>query len=448
MRNVLKGLAIAMVLTSPALVHAEKVTITIACGPEDEEERKQCKKGADDWAKKTGNEVYFALVPPDRKKQFNSFKEQLEAKRPDVDVYRVDVVWTGLLAEHFIDLKLYVSEEVLKQHFPAIVRNNIVGGKLVAMPWFADAGLLFYRADLLKKYGYGQEPPLTTWQELEEVARNIQEAERKAGNGKMWGFVFQAKADEILTCNALEWIDSFGGETIVAEDGKVTINNPQAEKALTMAARWINDTPPYWPISPRAVLEYGEKEALDFFLEGNAVFMRNWPEAWAKAKGSKAKCREKGKCEVAVMALPKGGKDGKTTGTLGGWHLAVSKYSKHPEIAADLVKYLTSPEEQRRRAIKAAHNPSVMALYKDQEVLEANPFYMGLQETFTNAVARPSQVTGRQYDSVSSAFYNAVHAFLTPRLPGTSEEVKLKDPKKTLKDLQKTLEDMSNEGKW
>ncbi|MCY1078813.1 ABC transporter substrate-binding protein [Archangium lansingense] len=428
MRNVLKGLAIATILASPALVHAE--TITIACGPEDDE-LKQCRKGAKDWAKKTGNQVEFAPVPLKRKDQFTAFKQQLSEKRPDVDVYRVDVVWPGMLAAHFIDLKLYVSDEVLNQHFPAIVQNNTVGGKLVAMPWFADAGLLFYRKDLLKKYG--QNPP-TTWQELEEVARKLQQAERKAGNGKMWGFVFAAKADEILTCTALEWIDSFGGGTIVGEDGKVTINNKKAVEALTTAAGWIND------ISPPEVRDYEEKDALDFFLSGNAVFMRNWPEAWAKAKarGGKLKCEVKGKCEVAVMALPKGGKDGKSTGTLGGWHLAVSRYSKHPEIAADLVKYLTSPEEQKRRAIKAAHNPSVMALYKDPKVLNANPFYPSLLETFTNPVARPWQVTGRQYDLMSSEFFNAVHAVLSGS--GTPED--------KLKGLQKTLERMSNEGKW
>jgi trehalose/maltose transport system substrate-binding protein len=97
MRNVLKGLAIATVLTSPALVHAETVTITIACGPEDDD-LKQCKEGAAQWAKKTGNQVEFAPVPTNRDAQRTAFEQQLSAKLPDVDVYRVDVVWPGLLA--------------------------------------------------------------------------------------------------------------------------------------------------------------------------------------------------------------------------------------------------------------------------------------------------------------------------------------------------------------
>ena len=96
----------------------------------------------------------------------------------------------------------------IDQHFQAIVANNTVDDALVAMPWFTDAGLLYYRTDLLEKYG--KQPP-TTWQELTETPKEIQDGERGAGNDKMQGFVFQGKAYEGLTCNALEWVDSFGG---------------------------------------------------------------------------------------------------------------------------------------------------------------------------------------------------------------------------------------------
>jgi trehalose/maltose transport system substrate-binding protein len=433
MRNVLKALALATVLTSPALVHAE--TVTIACGPKGDE-FEQCEKGAKAWERRTGHEVRLVSGLRNTTEQLTRFQEQLNqqqlnADSPRIDVYRIDVTWPGLLAEHFIDLKPYVSEEVLKQHFPAIVQNNTVGGKLVAMPWFIDAGLLYYREDLLKKHG--QTPP-TTWQELAKVAKTVQEAERKAGNSKMWGFVFQAKKDEMLTCNALEWIGSFGGGTIVDEDGKVTINEPEAVEALKMAASWIRY------ISPEAVLDYEEEDAFADFRSGNAVFMRNWAKEWVKtnARGSKVKGKMARKGKVKVMALPKGGEDGKSTGTLGGWQLAVSRYSKHPEIAADLVKYLTSSEEQKRRAIEATFSPTVMALYEDPEVLKANPFYASLLETFTTAVARPSHVTGPHYISVSTEFFNAVHAVLSDS--GRPED--------KLKDLQKTLESMSDKGKW
>ena len=257
MRTVLKAVAMVMILTGPALVHAERVVI--ACGPENELE--QCKKGAEAWARKTGHEVEVRptgekkegeSLPMDTSEQLKFVKKQFRDNPDEIDVYRVDVTWPGLLAEYFIDLKPYVSEEVLKQHFPAIVQNNTVGGRLVAMPWFIDAGLLYYRKDLLKKHH--QSVP-TTWEKLAEVAKTVQDAEHEAGNPQMWGFVFEAKKGEMLTCNALEWISSFGGGTLIDESGKVTINgsknDSRAVEALKMATSWINKK-----ISPPDLLQY------------------------------------------------------------------------------------------------------------------------------------------------------------------------------------------------
>jgi trehalose/maltose transport system substrate-binding protein len=95
----------------------------------------------------------------------------LEARSPEIDVYQVDVIWPGDLAEHFVDLYEYNADKVVSMHFPAIVENNTVDGKLVAIPWFTDAGLLYYRTDLLEKYGLAVPK---TWDELEETARIIQ----------------------------------------------------------------------------------------------------------------------------------------------------------------------------------------------------------------------------------------------------------------------------------
>ncbi|WP_257461664.1 ABC transporter substrate-binding protein [Archangium lipolyticum] len=422
MRRMMLAMSVATTLAVPTVAAAE--TIAIACGTVGQE-FELCKSGAEAWAKKTGNEVKLVSGSTDASEQLTVFQQQLSAGATDLDVLRIDIVWPGILGAHLIDLKPHIPNDVVQQHFPAIVQNNTVEGRLVAMPWFTDAGVLYYRKDLLEKHG--QKPP-TTWQELATVAKTVQDAERKAGNAKMVGFVFEAKAAETLTCNALEWIDSFGGGTIVGEDGKVTIDNPKAVEALKTAASWI-DT-----ISPRGVLNYEEEGARGVFQSGNAVFMRNWPYAWALANAPDSPIKGK----VGVVALPKGGADGKSTGTLGGWQLAVSKYSKHPALAADLVKYLTSAEEQKRRAILGAFNPTIVSLYKDKEVLAANPFFGTLLDTFTNAVARPAKVTGSKYSRVSADFRNAVHSVLS----GSGK------PDAKLKDLSKKLGRMNKEGKW
>ncbi|MGB1058953.1 MAG: extracellular solute-binding protein, partial [Ketobacter sp.] len=142
---------------------------------------------------------------------------------------------------------------------------------------------------------------------------------------------------------------------------------------------------------------------------GNAVFMRNWPYAWAlgNAEGSPIRGR------IGVMALPRGGDQGHPSATLGGWQLAVSRYSRHPALAADLVRYLTSYAEQKRRAIAASYNPTIKALYQDQEVLAAVPFFGTLYDSFEHAVARPSRVTGSKYARVSAEFYYTVHDVLS-----------------------------------
>ena len=396
MKKVLAGLVTTAALITPTLASAE--TLRIACGSLGME-RELCAQGAEAWAKKTGHTVEFTSMSTDVSQELATLQQLMAAGSGDLDVARVDIIWPGLVANHFIDLKPHVPDEVLKQHFPSIVQNNIVNGKLVAMPWYTDAGLLYYRKDLLEKHG--QQPP-TTWQQLADVARKVVAAEKKAGNGKLVGYVFQGKSYEGLTCNALEWVDSFGGGTIVDAKGQVTLNNPKAVEAIDFFASLVGN------VVPKGALSYDEEGARGAFQSGNAVFMRNWPYAWALANSKDSPVKDK----VGVMALPKGGEAGKSTGTLGGWQLGVPKSSKHQALAVDLVKYLTSREEQKRRALVGSFNPTIMSLYEDEELLKANPFFRSLYSTFTNAVPRPT-ITGAKYNQVSTEFRNSVYATLS-----------------------------------
>jgi trehalose/maltose transport system substrate-binding protein len=423
MRSVLSSVAVAATIVGGAL-GAQAATISISCGAVGLE-LQLCQEGAQAWAEQTGNQVKVISTPNSATERLALYQQILAANSADIDVFQIDVIWPGILASHFIDLSEHIPEDQVSQHFPAIVENNTVDGALVAMPWFTDAGILYYRQDLLEKYG--KQPP-TTWQELTETAKEIQDGERAEGNDKMLGFVFQARAYEGLTCDALEWIASYGGGTIVAEDGSITVNNEQAAQALDLAATWIGT------IAPEGVLNYTEEEARGVFQSGNAVFMRNWPYAWALGNADDSAVKGK----IAVATLPKGGADGKHTAALGGWQLAVSKYSENAEVAADLVAYLTSADEQKRRAIEGSYNPTIAALYEDQEVLEAVPFFGELYDTFVNAVARPSKVTGIKYNQVSSEFFNAAHDVLSGKASGADR----------LAELESSLDHLSRGGRW
>jgi trehalose/maltose transport system substrate-binding protein len=401
-----------------------KVTVSIACSSLGVE-LELCQEGANAWAKQTGNMVKLVATPADANERLALFQQLLAAGSADIDVFQIDVVWPGTLASHFIDLKQYIPVEELNDHFNALIANDTVEGRLVAAPFFVDAGLLYYRQDLLDKHG--MKPP-RDWAELTQTAKAIVDAER-ASNGKLQGFVWQGRAYEGLTCNSIEWVASFGGGNIVEADGKISINNPQAAAAINLAKSWIGT------ISPEGVLNYAEEDARGVFQSGNAVFMRNWPYAWALANAPDSPVKGK----VGIALLPQGsGQGARHAAALGGQHLAVSKYSANPKEAADLVRYLTSAVEQKRRALKGSFNPTHKSLYGDQELLAALPFLKDFEAILENAVARPSTVTGASYNRVSSEYVRAVHNSLSGQ--GTAEE--------NLANLEKSLQRVSRGGRW
>ncbi|WP_425144848.1 ABC transporter substrate-binding protein [Deinococcus sp.] len=399
----MKQFFITCALTAAAMSGAvSAVNITIDCGPAGVGFN-ICKAGAERWAKKSGNTVTPYETPNSSNDHLGIIQQQLAAKSGDIDVYQLDIIWPGLIGQHMVDLSTKIPAADLALHFKGIVEADRFDGKLVAMPWFTDAGLLYYRTDLLKKYGYSKAP--ATWAELATMAKKIQDGEQKTTKS-FTGFVFQGKSYEGLTCDALEWIKSFGGGTIVDSSGKITINNPQAAKALDTAASWVKT------ISPAGVTTYQEEEARGIFQSGNAAFMRNWPYAWSLGQGKDSKIAGK----IGLAPLPSGG--GGAAATLGGWNLGVNKYGKNIDASIDLVRYMTGPEEQKIRAIEGSFQPTVMSLYKDKDVLAKNPFYASLLDVFTAAVPRPSAATKTKYNQVSQDFGNAVSSVLTGRAKG------------------------------
>lgn len=351
------------------------------------------------WEDATGNTVTLVPMPASTSDQFAQYRLWLAAGTSDIDLYQTDVIWAPQLADHFVDLT-EAAKDLAPLHFPSIIESQTVNGKLVALPIFTDAPALYYRKDLLEKYG---KTPPKTWEELSATAKEIQDAERAAGNKDIWGFVWQGNAYEGLTCNALEWIKSYGGGQIVEPDGTISVNNENAAKALEMAKSWVGT------ISPEGVLAYQEEEARGVWQTGNAVFMRNWPYAYGLGNGDDSAV--KGKFDV--VTLPTGGGDNKSAATLGGWNVAVSKYSKHQDAAISLALYLAGPEAQKQRALNESNLPTIISLYDDADIAAQVPIIPQWKDVFLQAVPRPSAPTKGKYNEVSSKFWSAVHNTLS-----------------------------------
>jgi len=363
------------------------------------------------FTKDTGIKVNVVPHPAASDQSYSQLVRAFSQKSSSIDVAMIDVVWPGAFAPYLVNLKPKLGKQS-KLHIKSIVQNDTIGGKLVAMPWFGDYGILYYRTDLLKKYGY--KAPPTTWAQLFTMAKKIQAGEQKT-NKNFYGFVFQGNAYEGLTCNALEWIASAGGGTIIS-GGKATINNAKARTILDAMRTQIGKT------TPRGVTSYQEDQTEHAFDDGNAAFARNWPYQYGI--GATAGSKVKGKFSVTV--LPHGTK-GKSVGTVGGWQLAVSKYSKHKDAAIEFVRYMTSPAVEKFDALTNSNVPTIISVAKNKQVRAKNP-YLKPSIASVPRVTRPAKFLKTHYNEASKVVYQGINQILngTPAknvLPGVQSKL-------------------------
>jgi trehalose/maltose transport system substrate-binding protein len=347
------------------------------------------------FTKDTGIQIKVLPHPEKSDESYSQLARNFSSKSSAFDVVMMDVVWPGAFAPYLVNLKPALGAQA-KLHAQGIVQNDTVGGKLIAMPWFGDFGILYYRTDLLKKYGYKSPPK--TWTQLGTMAKKIENGE-KAANPNFAGFVYQGNSYEGLTCDALEWVASVGGGHFI-DNGKASINNTKAANVLNLMRSWVGN------IAPRGVTSYGEEEARIPFTNGNAAFMRNWPYAYSSgvAVGSKIK----GKFSVTVLPH---GPGASSVGTVGGWQLGVSKFSKHKPAAIEFVRYMTSAAVERFNAITNSNVPTIPSVAKDPAVRRTNP-YLKPEIATVARVTRPSRYLKGKYNEGSKIIYQGINQIL------------------------------------
>ncbi|MFE5620888.1 ABC transporter substrate-binding protein [Streptomyces virginiae] len=335
----------------------------------------------DDWNESRPEERVTLVELPDSADETRAqMISELRSGRDRFDVLNIDVAWTSEFAAAGWISPLERDRFPLDAFLRPVVDTATFDGRLYAVPYVTNAGLLYYRKDILDQAG---EQPPRTWSELARQARTI------APRHGLDGYAGQFLPYEGLTVNVTEAVHSAGGSILRDDGARVTVDSAGARAGLRFLADGVREG---W-IS-REALGYKEEESRKAFQDGRLLFLRNWPYVYADAStpGSKVAGR--------FGAVPLPGADGPGTSVLGGSNLAVSSHARHPASAADLISYLTSERVQRRVLTEGSLPPVRAALYEDPELVRAFPYLPTLRESVLSAVPRPKSP---RYDQVSLA---------------------------------------------
>ncbi|MEV1054427.1 ABC transporter substrate-binding protein [Streptomyces sp. NPDC049887] len=309
----------------------------------------------------------------------------LRSGRGRYDILNMDVAWTSEFAAAGWIAPLEADRFPLGGFLPPVLDTATYEGRLYAVPYVTNAGMLYYRKDVLDREGLA---PPRTWAELEHQARTL------APRYGLGGYAGQFLPYEGLTVNATEAVYSAGG-TILGDDGRVTVDSPAARAGLGFLTRGVRDG---W--IPGEALTYKEEESRQAFQDGRLLFLRNWPYAYAGASGADSRVAGK------FGAVPLPGPDGPGTSVLGGSNLAVSARARHPESANDLIAYLTSAPVQRKVLTEGALPPVRAELYQDPGLIRRFPYLPALRASVLSAAPRPKSA---RYGQVSLAVQAVVH---------------------------------------
>ena len=348
-------------------------------------------------AQNPGTKVVLELGPHSSTEFHDLVTQKLRNRDPSLDVFFMDVVWPPEFAAAgwALPLDSYFPSSERAKFLPAPILANTYGDHIYAAPVFTDASMLYYRRDLLQKYGFA---PPATWPELVSQAKVIL---KQQGDPHLSGFSGQFKQYEGLVCNMMEYIMSNGG-TLTDESGlRSGLNQPRAREAV----RFVRDRI-IGEIGRRGMLAYQEPESLAVFVQGKAVFHRNWPYAWDIGNDSK---QSKIVGRVGVSPLPSF-PGGRSVATLGGWQLAISRFSRQPELAWKFIAVMTGEEIQREIALYMGRGPSREQLYKDAEVLRKNPQFKSQFEMFARAVPRPRTPVYAPISNIMQRYFSSAIA--------------------------------------
>ena len=302
-----------------------------------------------------------------------------------VELVYMDVIWTAKFAAQgwLLPLDMRFSPDMREAFFPGDIDAGLYGDHIYRVPVRTDVGMLYYRKDLLP------EPP-RTWREFEATCRQY------ADPPERYCIVFQGMQYEGLVCNYLEYLWGAGG-TALDKDQNVLLAGKENIAALTFMKKVLDSG---W--APRSVITFQEQQTLEFFEQGKALMMRNWPYAWAILNRSALR----GKVGI-VPFIHQAGQE--PAGTLGGWGLGIARTAKFPEAAWSFIEFATSPEAQKILHFRRGAVPARRSLFQDADILKESPYYRTLYDLLLKALPRPVMP---DYPRISAVLQKNVSAVL------------------------------------
>ncbi|ODR81657.1 hypothetical protein BG842_08725 [Haladaptatus sp. W1] len=330
-------------------------------------------------------------------------------------VGNMDVVWPAEFAKNGWAATMKDPNGLTDKMLKTPVDSVTIDDKLYGMPIHTDANALYYRTDLLKKAGYDNPPE--TYTELVEMAKKIKKNSSKDLNGYIW----QGGTNEGLTIMWLNWLWGMGGS--VHQNGKLKVNTQKGVDALSHAVDLIHKH----KITPDSVPSSSTDQNRKTFQQGNTIFMRNWPYAYALMNEDESPI--KGKFAVAPLPKAKGNANAKNS-CLGGWNIFINSYSEKQEAAQKFANFMASTEAQKNMALEHSRLPVRKELYKEKFFKQAEHL-----KVFKNIV---EQTSARPATPKYSTFSKIVYTECNKAL------VQSKSPKKALDDAQKKVDSQVN----
>ena len=348
-------------------------------------------------------QVEWRRAPSDTGAYFDQLRTQFQAGGGDVDVISGDVIWPAQFGANgwIDDLSDKFTEEMQADFLEGPLGANLYEGAVYGVPWFTDAGVLYYRKDLLKKSGFSGPP--ATYDELFSMAKKVQ-----ADAGVRLGHVYQGSNYEGGVCNGLEYIWAHGGDVLDPNDStKVIIDSPEAAAGLATERATVEEG-----ISPEAIVTFEEPESDSAFTNGDSVFMRNWPYVFGIVLAGDAKVKMN---QMGVAPLPAGEGGSQGFSTLGGWNLFINAASDKKDEAWELIQFLSSPEMVKFRAIEGSYLSPLKETYEDQEVTSKVPVYPVVAQITDKIRPRPvSEFYGDMTLEMAEEFNNCLKGETTP----------------------------------